>query len=64
MGKRKKGKGRKGKKGKEIMEKKGEVTRAGGIRGGDRAANFTAVTAAGRSRARGVRALHEGEKMA
>jgi hypothetical protein len=36
------------------------VTRAGGIRGGDRAANFTAVTAAGRLRARGVRALHEG----
>jgi hypothetical protein len=38
------------------------VTRAGGIRGGGRAADFTAVTAAGRLRARGVRALHEGEK--
>jgi hypothetical protein len=43
------------------MGRRGEVTRAGGIRGGDRAAKITAVTAAGRPRARGACTRNEGK---
>jgi hypothetical protein len=46
-----------------VKKKKENLTRAGGIRGGDRAAKFAAATAAGRPRVRGVRALHEEEKV-
>jgi hypothetical protein len=48
---------------KEWGEKKGKDARAGGIHGGDRAAELAAVTAAGRPCARGACARNE-EKMA